>query len=227
MILRRIVESLRSQNWRVALLELAIIIVGVFVGLQVDTWSNSRQESERREQIVNALATNLADTVGVQERVNIAIESGLAEWQSARAEGRRPPPYYFRHVGSDMAPDMWSTLEQMQLSEMFDPATLFDLTAYFSELDGVSHKYIRYVTFVEDEILPGIISSDDVFYDENGELKARFQANMDRLREHAEENQRLMRWANCLVTRLRSDRTFSETCYRTDNRLDEIGNERR
>lgn len=215
-----------SQNWRVAFLELLIVVVGVFVGLQVDTWNNSRLESERRAQIVSALATYLTDTINVQERVNAEIESGLAEWEAAVADGSRPPPYFYRHVGSDIAPDMWSTLEQMQLTEMFDPVTLFDLTAYFSELDGVSRKYLRYVTFVEDEILPGIINNDDVFYDQDGRLRARFQANMDRLREHGQENLRLIRWANCLVIRLKANRAFSETCYRADDRIDAIGSER-
>ena len=207
-------------------MELLIVVVGVFVGLQVDTWNDSRLESERRAQIASALATYLTDTIDVQERVNAAIESGLAEWESVVAEGSRPPPYYFRHIGSDIPPDMWSTLEQMQLTDMFDPATLFDLTAYFSELDGVGRKYVRYVTFVEGEILPGIISSEDVFYYQDGRLRARFQANMDRLREHGQENLRLIRWADCLVSRLKADRTFDETCYRTDNSLDAIGSQR-
>lgn len=226
MFLHRIVENLRSRNWGVALLELFIVVVGVFIGLQVDTWNDARLGAERRAQIVSAVATYLGDTIGVQERVNASIASGLAEWESAVEDGNRPPPYYFRHVGSDIAPDIWSTLEQMQLTEMFDPVTLFDLTAYFSELDGVSQKYVRYVTFVEDEILPGIVSDEDVFYDQNGRLRARFQANMDRLREHGQENLRLIRWADCLVNRLEANRTFSQSCLRADLGLDALTRER-
>ena len=98
--------------------------------------------------------------------------------------------------------------------------------AYFSELDGVSQKYVRYVVFVENEILPGIISDEDVFYDQNSRLRARFQANMDRLREHGQENLRLIRWADCLVGRLEANRTYSQTCLRADHRLDAINSER-
>ena len=225
MILRRIAESLKSQNWKVAFLELLIVVVGVFVGLQVDTWNNTRLESERRDQIVDALATYLIDTIDVQEQVNASIESGLAEWESEVAAGKRPAPYYYRHMGSDTPPDMWSTLEQMQLTEMFDPATLFDLTAYFSELDGVSRKYVRYITFVEVEILPGLISNEDVFYDQDGRLKARFQANLDRLREHRQENLRLIHWANCLVSRVEAGLALSGTCYRADDMPDTISQE--
>ena len=217
MILRRMIESLMAQNWRVAFLELMIIVVGVFIGLQVDTWNNDRLDSERREQIVHALVTYLTDTVEVQEKVNSAVQTGLAKWESEFAAGGKPAPYYFRHYGSDVAPDMWSTLKQLELTEMFDPVTLFDLTAYYGELDGVSQKYVRYVTFVEDEILPGVHSQEDIFYDDQGHLRGKFRANMDRLREHTQENLRLMRWAECLVTHLETNRELSDTCYRSDS----------
>jgi hypothetical protein len=223
MILRSIVESLRSQSWGVAFVELLIVVLGVFIGLQVDTWNNARSEADRREQIIGGLTAYLADTRGVQEGVNAEIESGLASWESAVANGSRPPPYFFRHTGSDTAPDMWSTFEQMQLTDLFDPVTLFDLTFFFSELDGVGRKYIRYVRFVEDEILPGTISDEDIFYDQNGRLKAKFHANMGRLREHSQENLRLIRWADCLLYRLEAKRTFDQSCLRVDHHLDGMG----
>lgn len=61
MILRRIVESLRAQSWGTATVELLIVVIGVFIGLQVDTWSKARSEAEQREQVIDALATYLAD----------------------------------------------------------------------------------------------------------------------------------------------------------------------
>ena len=223
MILRSIIENLRSQNWGVVSVELLIVVVGVFIGLQVDTWNKARSEGELREQVIGALATYLADSRGVQEQVIAEIESGLVSWESAVANGNRPQPYYFRHIGSDTAPGMWSTFEQMQLNDLFDPVTLFDLTFFFSEVDGVGRKYIRYVTFVEDEILPGTISDEDIFYDKNGRLKAKFQANMDRLREHSQESLRLIQWADCLVYRLEAKRTFDQSCLRVDHHLDGMG----
>jgi hypothetical protein len=220
MILRRIVESIRSQSWAVAFMELFIVVVGVFIGLQVDTWNDTRLEEKRREQIMSTLATFLGDARGVQERLIAEIEFGLASWESAVADGGRPPPFVFRHEGSDTAPEIWSTIGQMQLTNLFDPVTLFDLTFYFSELDGVGRKYIRYVTFVENEVLPGMISDQDVFYDKKGRLNAKFQANMDRLREHIQENLRLIAWADCLVYRLEAKRTFEQSCLRVDHQLE-------
>ena len=47
MILERIANALRRQDWAVVLLELVIVIVGIFLGLQVDDWNEARKERER------------------------------------------------------------------------------------------------------------------------------------------------------------------------------------
>jgi hypothetical protein len=44
MILRRISENVRSQNWFAVGLEFVIVVVGVFVGLQAQDWSTDRAE---------------------------------------------------------------------------------------------------------------------------------------------------------------------------------------
>ena len=44
MIVRRIVESLKNQHWTSVLIELAIVVLGVFIGLQVDNWNQARGE---------------------------------------------------------------------------------------------------------------------------------------------------------------------------------------
>lgn len=44
MIIRSLVETMRDQNWSSAVLELLVIVVGVFLGLQVDAWNQVRTE---------------------------------------------------------------------------------------------------------------------------------------------------------------------------------------
>lgn len=43
MLLRRITEHVKTQNWTAVGLDFAIVVVGVFVGLQVSTWNEARQ----------------------------------------------------------------------------------------------------------------------------------------------------------------------------------------
>ncbi len=44
MILRRLAESLASQNWFTVLIEVLIVVVGIFIGLQVDDWNQARRD---------------------------------------------------------------------------------------------------------------------------------------------------------------------------------------
>ncbi len=76
MILRRVIENLRQQQWTAVFIELAIVVLGVFMGLQVDTWNRARvqaaeehvirmrlhEEFKALEPILSAAASQLAET---------------------------------------------------------------------------------------------------------------------------------------------------------------------
>lgn len=55
MLLRRITESLRSQNWTAVCLDLAIVILGIFLGMQVSQWYENRQEIALADSILDRL----------------------------------------------------------------------------------------------------------------------------------------------------------------------------
>ena len=220
MILSRVIQHVRDQNWTAIAIDFVIVVAGVFVGLQVNTWNEARVEATRRQQSIDALVTNLEDAIQVQHRFIAAIDAGLSEWEAAEARGEKPTPFYYRIEGSDTPPDVWSTFEQMELTDLFDPVTLFDLTFFYSEADGIGQKYVRYVAFVEDEVLPGEIQGEEAFYDADGRLRPAFRANMDRLRDYRNEAKGLIAWAGCLVYRLEADRTFEQNCRRAGYHLD-------
>jgi hypothetical protein len=50
MLIRRLVNAIREQNWFSVVLEVAVVVVGIFIGLQVDDWNQRRieQESDQR-----------------------------------------------------------------------------------------------------------------------------------------------------------------------------------
>jgi hypothetical protein len=52
MILRRIVEHLKKQDWAAIALELAIVIIGVFIGMQVSNWNQQRIEKRETAQLL-------------------------------------------------------------------------------------------------------------------------------------------------------------------------------
>ena len=47
MILRTLADALREQNWFTVALEVLIVVVGIFIGLQVDDWNSARIDRQR------------------------------------------------------------------------------------------------------------------------------------------------------------------------------------
>ncbi len=45
MILRRLATSIRKQDWFAVVIETLIVVLGVFLGLQVNNWNEARQSS--------------------------------------------------------------------------------------------------------------------------------------------------------------------------------------
>jgi hypothetical protein len=59
MILRRISDGIRYQDWFTVMVEILIMLIGVFIGLQVNNWNEERVDS-RRELLYQAARTLIA-----------------------------------------------------------------------------------------------------------------------------------------------------------------------
>lgn len=55
MLLRRIIEHLKVQNWTAVLLDFLIVVVGVFIGIQVANWNDERQAQVERDTSLDRL----------------------------------------------------------------------------------------------------------------------------------------------------------------------------
>lgn len=54
MILRRLTENLRAQNWTAIAIEFLIVVIGVFIGTQVSNWNQDRiEQRETQSMLVN------------------------------------------------------------------------------------------------------------------------------------------------------------------------------
>ncbi len=61
MIIRRFVTALRQQDWGTAVLDFVIVVVGIFVGLRVDSWNDTRLDRIYERQMLS----NLHEEFGV------------------------------------------------------------------------------------------------------------------------------------------------------------------
>ena len=92
MILRRLAGHLRRGNWSTLILELLVVVVGLFLAFQLDRW----YESQRSKSDLQAHLVSLTEDFTENEtRLTSAISEGKQEMEAAitlRAEIRKDTP---------------------------------------------------------------------------------------------------------------------------------------
>lgn len=81
MVLRRVIDHVREQNWTAIGIDFVIVVLGVFVGIQVSNWNASRLEAQRAQGYLERIAADLAEDVSTLERRG-------AFWKKVIAYGR-------------------------------------------------------------------------------------------------------------------------------------------
>jgi len=214
MILKRMADGIRTQNWFTVIVEIFIVVIGIFLGLQVTEWNEEREESARTKQVIETLREDLKSAITYEILFTDQIQNGLDAWQKSFEAGKRLPPYYFLTPGSDTPPaNTWDALLNMRIGELVHPKLMFELAFYYSEREGVGRKYIRYVTFLEQEMLPRLKQDPSVFYTSDGSrLKPVFENSMDLLQSWKNESVNNAEWAKCLADNLEALAVSGETC---------------
>ena len=80
MILRRLAQSLKEQNWTAIWIEFVLLVLGVFLGIQAANWNEARAESDRAQAYLARIRGNLESDVRSIERREVfwteVIEDG-------------------------------------------------------------------------------------------------------------------------------------------------------
>ena len=61
MILRRITEHVKAQNWTAVALDFVIVVVGVFMGIQLGNWNDARADKAQEAAILAQLKTEFTE----------------------------------------------------------------------------------------------------------------------------------------------------------------------
>jgi hypothetical protein len=67
MILRRIAEAFRRQDWFTVFVETMIVVLGVFLGLQVNNWNQSRADQNTVARHLTEISLDLNSYLEVHE----------------------------------------------------------------------------------------------------------------------------------------------------------------
>ena len=71
MILRRVMKHVRDQNWFAVGLDFLIVVTGVFIGIQVANWNETRLEDQRARDFLVRLAGDLEqELVSIDQRLD-------------------------------------------------------------------------------------------------------------------------------------------------------------
>jgi len=82
MILRRIIEHVRAQNWTAIAIDFFIVVFGVFIGIQLGNWNEARQERAEQRQVevrlredFRLLDERLTDALDFHEETILALNT--------------------------------------------------------------------------------------------------------------------------------------------------------
>ena len=94
--LARIAQRLRSHDWFAAAVEVAIVVLGIFLGFQVTQWNEERQARAREASVLLNIARNLRDDLKeTDENIRTASSRMASLDHLLRLSGEWNPPKEF------------------------------------------------------------------------------------------------------------------------------------
>jgi len=128
MLLGRIVAKLRAHDWTAVLIEVAIVVAGVFIGLQVSNWNDDRKDAARGDEYLRRLHDELLLDAGLLHDIS-------AFWVQVRTYGTAALAY--AEVGRLHEGSAWKTLLAYYQASQVWPYRKPDVT--FQEIRSSGH----------------------------------------------------------------------------------------
>ena len=113
MILRRVIEHFRKQEWTAIAIDFVIVVVGVFIGIQVANWNAARQD--RADEML--FLQRLHDDVGTTDALSRRVRKRRVEYLQAL---RSAADVIFADNGEPLTPEQCMAISA---SHFFNVAT--------------------------------------------------------------------------------------------------------
>ena len=143
MILRRISESLRRQDWATVLLEIVIVVLGVFIGIEVANWNAANADQREQIRLLSELSADLAADIREIEDVRAAagirvkaIEDLLREDEGSARTALSDSE--FRYVADGETAEKFAQIPEYQPD---NPYAYPIAATFIRTLDGNRHTY--------------------------------------------------------------------------------------
>ncbi len=175
MILRRIATAFREQDWATVAVEFAIVVTGIFVGLQVDSWNSERTDRNRERVILKQLHSDFTANAdrnsqyarrheqmveGLEFALNVLTRGELKEADTRRFRNVFVSMYQLPSISASMggydaviaSGDLALITDQELKSRMIELSSSLDeeisLTGYFRDLNQLNMELTRDVVLL-------------------------------------------------------------------------------
>jgi len=138
MILRRVIDHFRKQEWTAIAIDFVIVVLGVFVGLQVSNWNAMRTDRIRAESYLQRIGSDLDSDIA-------AVEARLAFWGKVADYGAQGLEY--AGTGETGGRSNWEILlayfQASQVAELVPAQATYDELKSAGELGLIADSAFR------------------------------------------------------------------------------------
>ena len=92
MILRRVIQNVREQNWTAIAVEFVILVIGVFLGIQVSNWNEERIDRNREVFYLTALKEDFGAITAELQADIVSYEKIAGSMTLLLEQSRMPQP---------------------------------------------------------------------------------------------------------------------------------------
>ena len=90
MIFSRVIKHAQEQNWTAVFIEIAIVVLGVFIGLQAQDWATAHAEQQRADVLLQQLRGDL-DNERLNLKTYMAYQHVTADYARTAIKGLESP----------------------------------------------------------------------------------------------------------------------------------------
>lgn len=138
MILRRLSQSLKEQNWTAIWIEFILLVVGVFLGIQVANWNTNREQDRKSAIFTERIKANLR-----VEAWNLEMQIGY--YGQVRANARRAADALTGHAPLSDEALLVAAFRATQYNDNNRQRTTFDELKSTGELGLIRDNGLRTV----------------------------------------------------------------------------------
>lgn len=165
MILRRVILHVKEQNWTAVGIDFVIVVLGVFMGIQVNNWNEARQASSREAIVLQRLTQEFTEIQGALKnqikhrrawanRIGALIET-LERDEEAPDENTIKVALHAATASGRRAAQSASYLQLMasgELASLSNAELQKSLVDYHARLDRDAEYYTELVRLAVDDV---------------------------------------------------------------------------